>query len=303
MSWLPYIVTDVTPPSKDGHVSLSLSTSKHYHNYRANCLAVVGVITGVRNAAKDPSDFDKLDMRDVAQFVCWIQHQYYVVFKSSSGNHLRFEDRVGEKGYLLYFHNMVTDSGAQNVESMMKAKLNEEVFAQTSSVTGAMAGDSNQEDYASRPSLTPTAASRKRTVAVARREQTDQAFMRLMEMLSSPAVLSAAARDTSAAKDSYIEAERRIAIEQAECTKVLHDIAVGKEISDAVDVHLKKWKESLKELENVEQDFGIDHALYKATKATSDMHQCNFNQALQRATKQDEHTGAVSAPPATLDFQ
>jgi hypothetical protein len=49
MSWLPYIVTDVTPPSTDGHVSLSLFTSKHYHhNYQANCLAVVGVITGVR---------------------------------------------------------------------------------------------------------------------------------------------------------------------------------------------------------------------------------------------------------------
>jgi hypothetical protein len=28
-----------------------------------------------------------------------------------------------------------------------------------------------------------------------------------------------------------------------------------------------------------------------------------YNQALQRATKQDEHTGAVSAPPTTLDFQ
>jgi hypothetical protein len=48
MSWLPYIVTYVTPPSTAVHVSLSLFTSKHYHIYRANCLAVVGVITGVR---------------------------------------------------------------------------------------------------------------------------------------------------------------------------------------------------------------------------------------------------------------
>jgi hypothetical protein len=48
MSWLPYIVTYVTPTSTAGHVSLSLFTSKHYHIYRANCLAVVGVIRGVR---------------------------------------------------------------------------------------------------------------------------------------------------------------------------------------------------------------------------------------------------------------
>jgi hypothetical protein len=48
MSWLPYTVTDVTPHLRMGMYLYYCFTSKHYHKYRANCLAVVGVITGVR---------------------------------------------------------------------------------------------------------------------------------------------------------------------------------------------------------------------------------------------------------------
>jgi hypothetical protein len=53
--------------------------------------------------SKNPEDIDQLDGQDLLQFICWITNQYYVVHKSVSGDHARFEDRVGEKAYLLYF--------------------------------------------------------------------------------------------------------------------------------------------------------------------------------------------------------
>jgi hypothetical protein len=82
--------------------------------------------------SESPKDFDQLAGEDVAQFIRWITHQYYVVYKSVSGDHARFEDRVGEKGYLLYFHNMIAATGAENLESLMKAQLSQDVFAESS---------------------------------------------------------------------------------------------------------------------------------------------------------------------------
>ena len=64
--------------------------------------------------SKIPEDFDQLDWQDLLQFICWITNQYYVVHKSVSGDHAtRFEDRVGEKAYLLYFHKMFSATGAE----------------------------------------------------------------------------------------------------------------------------------------------------------------------------------------------
>ena len=79
--------------------------------------------------SENPEDFDQLDGQDLAQFIRWITNQYYVVHKSVSGDHARFEDRVGEKAYLLYFHNMISATGAENIESLMKAQLTKDVFA------------------------------------------------------------------------------------------------------------------------------------------------------------------------------
>jgi hypothetical protein len=56
----------------------------------------------VPDGLENLEDFDLLDGRDVARF---ITHQYYVIHKSVSGDHVAFEDRVGSKSYLLYFHN------------------------------------------------------------------------------------------------------------------------------------------------------------------------------------------------------
>ncbi len=63
----------------------------------------------------NPEDIDNLDGRDVAQFVQYITHQYYVTDKSVSDDHARIEDKVGEKSYLLYFHEMITATGAENL--------------------------------------------------------------------------------------------------------------------------------------------------------------------------------------------
>ena len=244
-------------------------------------------------ASENPADFDVLDARDVSQFVRWMNTQYYVIYKSASGNHLRFEDRVGEKAYLLYFHNMVTESGAENIETMMRAELNDGVFAQ--SMAPSMTITAN----------TITAASRKRTSAAAKKDQTDQAFIKFMETMSSPSPSVfpfAGVEGSSDARDGYIDAKQRIAIKQAEAKKTLHAIEVGKEMSDAVDTHLKRWKESLKELRIVEQDFGTEHALTKATKATANMHEMHFNKALERATAATSQNETITVAPPTILF-
>jgi hypothetical protein len=57
---------------------------------------------------KNPEDFDQLDGQDLAQFKRCITTQFCVVHKLVSGDHARFEDRVGEKAYLLYFHSMIS---------------------------------------------------------------------------------------------------------------------------------------------------------------------------------------------------
>ena len=79
----------------------------------------------------NPEDFGQLVGQDLAQFIRWFTFQYYVAHKSVSGYHARFEDKVGEKGYLMSFHNMITKTGAQNIESMMKAQLSNDVFAES----------------------------------------------------------------------------------------------------------------------------------------------------------------------------
>ena len=82
---------------------------------------------------KNPEDFDRLDGRNAAQFIRWINHQYYVIHKSVSDDHARFEDRVGYKSYFLYLHIMVTGAtDAENIESLMKAELSWDVFAESS---------------------------------------------------------------------------------------------------------------------------------------------------------------------------
>ena len=257
---------------------------------------------------ENPEDFDRLEGRDVAQFVRWITHQYYVIHKSVSGDHARFEDRVGEKSYLLYFHNMITASGAENLESLMKAELSVDVFAE-SSVTGFPAVLVHEETTTTggRTNLTTPASAQHRTKKRGARflsntkEQTDIAILRYISraercqqdntessvvtgggavLLPPSTSTTSTTSTTTSAKDDYVREKTRMAIE-------VFDVQIATSISDAVDTSLKKWKESLKELRELKEEdgIGIHHPIYIATKAAANLHEVTFNSCLAKANR------------------
>ena len=243
---------------------------------------------------ENPEDFDNLEGRDVAQFVRYITHQYYVTYKSVSGDHARFEDRVGEKSYLLYFHNMITATGAENLESLMKAELSADVFSE-SSVPGICA----DTEIAVTPTAKKNRMKKKTGPPSSTKEQTDNAILRYISrteqqdstggsITSSRSAFSTA----STAKDDYIREKKRMAVE-------VFDIAMEKEITDAVDTSLKKWKASLSELRELKEDGSTrtDDPFFIATKAAADLHESTFHSCLARANaraaKQEERRGAA----------
>jgi len=244
--------------------------------------------------SENPEDFDQLDEQDVAQFICWITHQYYVVHKSVSGDHARFEDRVGEKGYLLYFHNMIATTGAENLESLMKAQLSHAVFAE-SSIDGC--------DHITTPiTIEGTPGPKKKCKSKgppsSNKEKTDEAILRFIlndndEHLRittlSPTTTTTA---ITSCKDEYIQEKKRIAVSADE-------VAMAREISDAVDFNLQKWKTSLKELQDMEKDgISVDHPLFLATKATAKLHEASFNASLATTTKAQATVAVLDTPNA-----
>ena len=98
-----------------------------------------------------------------------------------------------------------------------------------------------------------------------------------------------AAAVTSSAKDEYIREKIRIAVRA-------DDVAMAREVSDAVDLSLLKWKAALKDLQDMKADgIPVNHAVFIATKATADLHESAFNTCLARATKRQQEEGlAVS---------
>jgi hypothetical protein len=248
--------------------------------------------------SENPEDFDQLDGQDLAQFIRWITNQYYVVHKSVSGDHARFEDRVGEKAYLLYFHNMISATGAENIESLMKAQLTKDVFAESNIDGSVVVNELDTPTTAAEPKrprrtynkLGPPPSS-------SAKERTDEAILKyinssLMENSSdqdsrSTRSMSRIASRTSStgtsAKDEYIREKKRIAVR-------VDDVAMAREVSDSVDLSLQKWKATLKDLQEMEAD-GIptNHPIFTATKATADLHESAFNAYLARAkVQQDE---------------
>jgi len=245
--------------------------------------------------SENPEDFDQLDGQDLAQFIRWITNQYYVVHKSVSGDHARFEDRVGEKAYLLYFHNMISATGAENIESLMKAQLTKDVFAE-SSIDGSIIDTeldtptTATEPKAKRPRRTYNKGGPPPSSGA--KERTDEAILKyinssLMEKNSDHDSSRSTSTSRTSAKDEYIREKKRIAVR-------VDDVAMAKEVSDAVDFSLQKWKATLKDLQEMEAD-GIptDHPIFTATKATADLHESAFNAYLARAKVQQ---GKLIAP-------
>ena len=120
--------TAISPSGTNLQNSTIINTGKsdciHGNNAYLNVIQTPHMLNNLEN----PEDFDKLEGQDIAQLVRYITHQYYVTYKSVSGNHARFKDRVGEKSYLLYCHTMIT---AENLESLMKAELSADVFSES----------------------------------------------------------------------------------------------------------------------------------------------------------------------------
>ena len=63
------------------------------------------------------------------------------------------------------------------------------------------------------------------------------------------------------------------------------DIAMEKEITDAFDTSLKKWKASLSELRELKEDGSTrtNDPFFIATKAAADLHESTFHSCLARA--------------------
>jgi hypothetical protein len=99
----------------------------------------------------------------------------------------------------------------------------------------------------------------------------------------------AAGTVTSSAKEEYIHEKKRIAV----CAD---DVAMAREVSDAIYLSLQKWKAALKDLQDMKAD-GIpaNHAIFIATKATADLHESSFNTCLVRATKRQQEEGLAAS--------
>ena len=81
--------------------------------------------------------------------------------KLVSGDHARFKDRVSKKAYLLYCHNMISLTGAENMESFMKAELHSDVFAE-SSIDGSIVITDRYEDIEDKTTVSQERRTRKR---------------------------------------------------------------------------------------------------------------------------------------------
>jgi hypothetical protein len=110
---------------------------------------------------------------------------------------------VGSKSYLLYFHNMVSATGAENIESLMKAELSQDVFAE-SSVPGQPAPTSAQLQETMHGFHTPRAKRLKHKGGLGTsntKEETDNAILRYISMSEQNAESDIASATSTSAKD------------------------------------------------------------------------------------------------------
>jgi hypothetical protein len=225
---------------------------------------------------ENPEDFDRLDGRDVAQFIRWITHQYYVIHESVSGDHARFEDRVGSKSYLLYFHNMVTATGAENIESLMKAELS--LYVPGLPATAAQLQETMHGFH------TPKAKQIKHKGALrtsnTKKETNNEILIYSSISEQNTTEPDIASASSTAAKDEYIWEKKRMVVEA-------FDVTVIASMSDAVDTSLKKWRVALQERSSsaTDTEFGVNHPIYIATEATVKLYEANFHTLLAQANR------------------
>ncbi|KAI2494128.1 hypothetical protein MHU86_20399 [Fragilaria crotonensis] len=196
---------------------------------------------------------------------------------------------------------MISLTGAENMESFMKAELRSDVFAESSIDGSIVITDRDEEDIDFETTASQERHTNKRTRRLGgppssgAKEQTDEAILKffnqqLMEDKNDASekemTTAGAGAVTSSAKEEYIREKKRIAAVRAD------DVAMAREVSDAVDLSLQKWKAALKDLQDVKAG-GIpaNHAIFIATKATADLHKSAFNTCLVKATKRQKEEG------------
>jgi hypothetical protein len=141
-----------------------------------------------------------------------------------------------EKIFLFYFHNMVTATGPENLESLMKAELTADVFSE-SLVPGSVSDET---------AVTPTTKkhqfnrNKRKGPPYSKKKRTDYAILRYVsrnERQDSTGGSLTSSRSgfstLSTAKDDYIREKKRIAGE-------IFDMAMANEINNAVHTSLKK---------------------------------------------------------------
>jgi hypothetical protein len=131
------------------------------------------------------------------------------------------------------------------------------------------------------------------------KEKTDEAILRFIlndndeqsriTTLSPPSATTTA---VSSSRDDYIREKKRITVRADE-------VAMAREISDAVDYSLQKWKVCLRDLQDMEKDgISVDHPLFLATKATAKLHEASFNASLATTTKAQATVAVLDTPNA-----
>ncbi len=129
-----------------------------------------------------------------------------MVHKSVSGDHARLEDKVGEKKYLLYFHKMITETGAQNIESMMKAQLSNDVFAES------LLQGSTRTTSAAAVTTPPLPLMNRKTKGspLCTREKRDEAILHYLLKDQTDDTRSMLAGPSTSSKEEYLQEKREL---------------------------------------------------------------------------------------------
>ena len=176
----------------------------------------------------------------------------------------------------------------------MSAQLTKDVFSE-STIDGIVVGNDNDNNMDATTTASESSKRQRRTYNKGRpppssgtKERTDEAILKyikssLMESNNlTERMTTTMSTATASAKDKYIREKKRIAV-------CLDDQAMAREVLDAVDLSLQKWKAALKKLHGMEaHGIRTDHPIFTATRATADLHESAFNAYLARAKAQQD---------------
>jgi hypothetical protein len=151
----------------------------------------------------------------------------------------------------------------------MKAQLSHDFFSE-SAIDGVDGKNATPPPATKRKSKGPPSSSK---------EKTDEAiFCYILMERDESRTTTSPSTSTSTSRDGHTQVKKKISVRAGE-------VAMARRISDAVDLNLHKWKDTLKHLQEIENDgIHVNHQIFIATKATANMHKSSFNASLTIAT-------------------